>query len=133
MTSFGTMNSFVDPASMPNASYRPDPRVGSKPATCLVLTLILAAAPLFSQVLVDTFAGGKIRSGVPAQDVPLAPVGIAFDAAGNLVLCDQISNLIRRVRPDGTIETLAGNGTTGFSGDGGPALNAALDQPAFPR
>jgi uncharacterized protein (TIGR03437 family) len=133
MTSFGTMNSLVDPASMPNASYRPDPRVGSKPATCLVLTLTLAAAPLFSQVLVDTFAGGKIRSGVPAQDVPLAPGGIAFDAAGNLVLCDQISNLIRRVRPDGTIETLVGNGTTGFSGDGGSALNAALNQPGFPR
>jgi uncharacterized protein (TIGR03437 family) len=133
MASFGTMNSLVDPASMPNAPYRPDPRGGSKPAARLVLTLALAAAPLFSQVLVDTFAGGKIRSGVPAQDVPLAPVGIAFDAAGNLVLCDQISNLIRRVRPDGTIETLVGNGATGFSGDGGSALNAALNQPGFPR
>ena len=47
MTSFGTMKSLVDPASMPNASYRPDPRVGSKPATCLVLTLTLAAADGF--------------------------------------------------------------------------------------
>jgi uncharacterized protein (TIGR03437 family) len=84
--------------------------------------------------MVDTFAGGKIRSGVPAQDVALSQLGgIAFDPAGNLVLCDQTSNVIRRIRTDGTIETLAGNGTTGFSGDGGPALNAALNQPALPR
>ena len=95
--------------------------------------ILVFAAPLLSQVMVDTFAGGKIRSGVPAQDVPLAANGIAFDAAGNIVLCDRISNLIRRIRTDGTIETLAGNGTTGFSGDGGPARNAALNQPAFPR
>ena len=84
--------------------------------------------------MVDTIAGGKIRSGVPAQDVLLSQLGgIAFDPAGNLVVCDQTSNVIRRVRPDGTIETLAGNGTTGFSGDGGPALNAALNLPALPR
>ena len=84
--------------------------------------------------MVDTFAGGKIRSGVPAQEVSLTQLaGIAFDPAGNIVLCDQTSNVIRRIRPDGTIETLAGNGTTGFTGDGGPALNAALNQPAFPR
>ena len=84
--------------------------------------------------MVDTFAGGKIRSGVPAQEVSLTQLaGIAFDPSGSLVLCDQTSNVIRRIRPDGTIETLAGNGTTGFTGDGGPALNAALNQPAFPR
>ena len=112
------------------APYRPDPR----PASKLIALLALAAAPLFSQIMVDTFAGGKIRSGVPAQDVLLSQLGgIAFDPAGNLVLCDQTSNVIRRIRTDGTIETLAGNGTTGFSGDGGPALNAALNQPALPR
>ena len=128
------MNSPVDPASWPNAPYRHDPRAGSKPIARLAFVLTLTAAPLFSQVLVDTFAGGKIRSGVPAQDVSLAQLGgIAFDPAGNIVLCDQTTNVIRRIRPDSTIETLAGNGTTGFSGDGGPALNAALNQPAFPR
>jgi uncharacterized protein (TIGR03437 family) len=97
------------------------------------MILALATAPLLSQVMVDTFAGGKIRSGVPAQDVPLAVNGIVFDLAGNIVLCDRISNVIRRIRADGSIETLAGNGTTGFTGDGGPALNAALNQPAIPR
>src|SRR5207244_1326217 len=79
-------------------------------------------------------AGGKIRSGIPGQDVALSGLsGIAFDPAGNLVLCDVASNVIRRIRTDGAIETLAGNGITGFSGDGGPALNAALNKPALPK
>jgi uncharacterized protein (TIGR03437 family) len=120
----------ANPALARNASYRHDSRQGSK----AILILALAATPLFPQVMVDTFAGGKIRSGVPAQDVALSQFGgIAFDSAGNLVLCDQTSNVIRRIRTDGTIETLAGNGTTGFSGDGGAALSAALNQPALPR
>ncbi len=59
--------------------------------------------------------------------------GAAYDAAGNLVFCDQGLNLIRRIRPDGVIETLAGSGLAGFSGDGAAALNAALNQPALPR
>ena len=125
------MTSPLDPAPAPHASYPNDPRPGSK---SVLLIFALAAAPLYSQVMVDTFAGGKIRSGVPAQEVSLTQLaGIAFDPAGNIVLCDQTSNVIRRIRPDGTIETLAGNGTTGFTGDGGPALNAALNQPALPR
>ncbi len=121
----------LDPAPARHASYPNDPRPGSK---SVLLIFVLAAAPLYSQVMVDTFAGGKIRSGVPAQEVSLTQLGgIVFDPAGNIVLCDQTSNVIRRIRPDGTIETLAGNGTTGFNGDGGPALNAALNQPALPR
>ena len=125
------MTSPLDPAPAPHASYPNDPRPGSN---SVFLIFALAVAPLYSQVMVDTFAGGKIRSGVPAQEVALSQLGgLAFDPAGNIVLCDQTSNVIRRIRPDGTIETLAGNGTTGFNGDGGPALNAALNQPALPR
>jgi uncharacterized protein (TIGR03437 family) len=58
---------------------------------------------------------------------------MAWDASGNLVFCDHAASLIRRVRPDGILETLAGTGTTGFSGDGGPALNASLNAPSYPR
>jgi len=123
----------MDPTPSHRGTYRHDPRSGSNPIARLAMILCLGAAPLLSQVMVDTFAGGKIRSGVRAQDVPLAVSGIAFDPSGNIVLCDRISNVIRRIRTDGTIETLVGNGATGFSGDGGPALNAALNQPALPR
>src|SRR5438477_7612719 len=79
----------------------------------LLLALIL---PLSSQVMVDTFAGGKVRSSVPAQDVPLSYInGMAWDSNGNLVLCQTATNRIRRIRPDGIIETVAGTGTTGYS------------------
>jgi sugar lactone lactonase YvrE len=98
------------------------------------LSLLLAAPPLAAQITVDTFAGGAILTGVPAQNVALAQVNsMTWDANGGLVFCDRSSNLIRRIRADGLIETVAGSGVTGFSGDGGPALSAALDLPASPR
>jgi len=98
-----------------------------------ILGLLACVLPLHPQILVDTYAGGKIRAGVPAQDVAVSSIaGLAWDAAGNLVYCDLDANIIRRIRPDGILETLAGNGTTGFSGDGGPALAAALNQPQHP-
>jgi len=100
----------------------------------IVAALLLLAGSLSAQIMVDTFAGGAIRSGVPAQDVALSFVaGLAFDSSGNLVFCDQSANVIRRIRPDGIIETIAGNGTTGFSGDGAPAMQAALGGPSNPR
>ena len=58
-----------------------------------------------------------------------APTGVAVDAAGNLYIADQDNNRIRKVSPDGTITTVAGNGSAGFSGDGGPATDASLNRP----
>src|SRR4051812_22066888 len=99
--------------------------------SCLLLFL---TAICWSQIVVDTFAGGKIRSGVPAQAVFLSRVdGITFDSGGNIVFCEPSRNIIRRIRTDGILETIAGNGTTGFSGDGGPALAASLNSPVAPR
>ncbi len=95
---------------------------------------LLAALPLQPQIVVETFAGGKIRSGAPAQESALSPgSGLAWDAAGNLAFCESASNLVSRIRPDGVLETVGGNGVTGYSGDGGPALQAALNGPAAPR
>jgi len=54
------------------------------------------------------------------------PYGVALDAAGNLYIADQGNFRIRRVAADGIITTVAGTGTHGFSGDGGPATNAQL-------
>jgi sugar lactone lactonase YvrE len=54
---------------------------------------------------------------------------MAVDAAGNLYVADMINNRIRKITPAGIISTVAGNGTQGFSGDGGPALAAQLYYP----
>ena len=98
------------------------------------LLLFLLTAPLPAQILVDTYAGGKIPSGVPAQDVLLTGIaGIVWDPSGNLVFADSTNNLIRRVRSNGVIETIAGTGVTGYGGDGGPAINARLNSPESPR
>jgi uncharacterized protein (TIGR03437 family) len=56
------------------------------------------------------------------------PYGVAVDSAGNLYIADTGNNRIRKVT-DGTITTVAGNGNVGFSGDGGPATSASLNQP----
>jgi uncharacterized protein YjiK len=57
-----------------------------------------------------------------------APAGIALDSAGNLYIADDYNYCIRKVA-NGVITTVAGNGTQGFSGDGGPATSAQLFQP----
>jgi DNA-binding beta-propeller fold protein YncE len=58
------------------------------------------------------------------------PFDIAFDLAGNLYFSDTFNCRIRRVdAATGTIATIAGNGEAGYSGDGGPATTAALNEP----
>jgi sugar lactone lactonase YvrE len=54
---------------------------------------------------------------------------MALDATGNLYLADGGNNRVRKVATDGTITTVAGNGTAGYSGDGGPATAAELSAP----
>ena len=55
--------------------------------------------------------------------------GMTKDASGNLLIADTSHQTIRKVSTDGTITTIAGNGSFGFSGDGGPALIAQLNSP----
>jgi hypothetical protein len=57
------------------------------------------------------------------------PLGIAVDSSGNLYIADSNNNRIRKVNTSGTISTVAGNGTEGFSGDGGLATSAELNEP----
>lgn len=58
-----------------------------------------------------------------------SPVGIAVDTGGSLFIADAGNQRIRQVDPWGTINTVAGNGTTGFCGDGGLATDACLNGP----
>ncbi len=59
-----------------------------------------------------------------------SPAGVAVDSAGNLFIADYGNNRIRKVSPNGAINTVAGNGVTGFYGDGGAATSARLDKPS---
>ena len=58
------------------------------------------------------------------------PTGLALDSAGNLYIADTQNNRICMLSAGGTISTIAGNGTAGFSGDGGAALAAELSNPS---
>ncbi|HEV3202381.1 MAG TPA: Ig-like domain repeat protein [Bryobacteraceae bacterium] len=58
------------------------------------------------------------------------PYGVAADVAGNLFISEFSGNRVRRVdAATGIITTVAGNGTAGFAGDGGPAVNGSLSLP----
>ena len=57
------------------------------------------------------------------------PGGVAVDTSGNLFIADGGNNRVRKVSASGTITTVAGDGTQGLSGDGGPATSAALNNP----
>lgn len=57
------------------------------------------------------------------------PEGVAVDAAGNLYIVDTFNNRIRKLSTDGTITTIAGDGTASYWGDGGPALNGQFRFP----
>lgn len=58
-----------------------------------------------------------------------SPRGIAMDAAGNIFFADQGNRRVRVITSDGYIYTVAGNGSSGFSGDGGDPLLAAIQSP----
>ncbi len=68
--------------------------------------------------------------GGPATAAGLFLMSVAQDASGNLYIADHNHHRIRRVGTDGIIRTIAGTGEAGFSGDGGPATNARLNDPA---
>jgi len=73
---------------------------------------------------------GFTGDGGPATQAQLStPVRITFDRFGNLYIADGANYRIRRVDLSGIITTVAGNGTTPNSGDGGPALAAGLTRP----
>ncbi len=84
--------------------------------------------------IVATVAGngtyGFSGDGGQATSANLSSVqGVAMDASGNLYIADTGNGRIREVTSNGIITTVAGNGGSGYSGDGGPATGAALSLP----
>jgi sugar lactone lactonase YvrE/PKD repeat protein len=85
--------------------------------------------------IINTVAGngslGYSGDGGAATSAKLLfPSGVAVDGSGNLYLADKYNNAIRMVNTSGIINTVADNGTWGYSGDGGAATSAELNCPA---
>jgi uncharacterized protein (TIGR03437 family) len=83
---------------------------------------------------ISTFAGngtaGFAGDGGAAASAELyTPFGLAVDASGNLYIAELGNSRVRKVSTAGTITTVAGDGTTAYGGDGGPAVNAQLNYP----
>jgi len=82
---------------------------------------------------ITTVAGtgraGFSGDGGPATEAKLSAYDVALDGQGNIYISDSENQRIRMVDKDGIITTLAGSGKKGYSGDGGPATEAALKDP----
>ena len=84
--------------------------------------------------IVGTVAGngdkGVPMDGADAKTQPLVdPRAVAVDATGQVYICERGGHALRVVDAGGRIRTVAGTGEPGFSGDGGPALKAAMNGP----
>lgn len=81
--------------------------------------------------VVGTGRMGYSGDGGPALEAELnEPYEIRFDSQGNLFFVEMMNHVVRRVdAKTGIITTVAGNGTKGFGGDGGPAAQAQLHRP----
>jgi len=80
-------------------------------------------------VITTVAGGGTGGDGGPAIAANLSyPASIALDSAGNLYIAEPNNSRVREIS-GGIIATIAGNGTVGFAGDGGPAIGAQLNYP----
>jgi uncharacterized protein (TIGR03437 family) len=104
----------------------------SRRAPALTLGLYLCATICWGQNALTPFAGsgpaGFAGDNGPATSARLSlyAYGLAADGDGNIYIADLGNYRVRKVNAARTISTVAGNGTPGFAGDGGPALNAQL-------
>ena len=97
----------------------------------LVAPISVTVNPAGNLFIADTaqlteLSGGNLVALTGAGD---APWGAAVDGSGNIYIADAGVNVVRKIDPSGSISTFAGNGTAGYSGDGGPATSAQLQNP----
>ncbi len=101
----------------------------------ILLSLILSlSTAIASEWTISTFAGTGVQGGSGDGGPAIAaqtnnPFGVVRGPDGAIWFCEYKGQRIRRVAPDGTISTIAGTGQTGYSGDGGPAMQATFNLP----
>src|SRR5438309_892199 len=95
----------------------------------VLLVSLSIAARAQQQHTITTVAGG-LPNNVPATQAPIAaPLAVFMDSAGNLYTADHNRSVVYKMNLSGQLIVVAGNGASGFSGDGGPATSAELNGP----
>ena len=95
-----------------------------------------AANPFSTTTLVTNLNNVPFVSNVPATSAFVSGArnydnsGIAFDSSGNLYIADSTLGYLCKINTQGLFTVLAGNGSYGFSGDGGPAVSAEIQGPS---
>ncbi len=101
-------------------------------AFTLVLFLFVSKgqAQIITTIAGNGTAGFSGDGGVATSALFNKTYSVALDKSGNVYVVDQVNNRIRKITSStGFVTTVAGNGIAGFSGDGGLATNANLNQP----
>jgi DNA-binding beta-propeller fold protein YncE len=96
--------------------------------------LLAASTAAVGQSTISNFAGTGVKGfsgdGGPAIKARLnGPTGVVRAGDGAVYICDTANHRIRKVTRDGKISTFAGNGEAAWTGDGGPAISAGLNEP----
>ena len=89
----------------------------------------VAANGAISTLAGNGTAGFGGDNGAAASAQLNSPTGVAVDGSGNVYIADSANSRVRKVSSAGSIATVAGNGTPGYSGDGSSAANAMLNFP----
>ena len=100
-------------------------------ATFFAVRKVTASGTITTVAGGGTTGGSSGDGGLATKATIGAAYSVAVDGTGNLYIADTTGSRIRKVDTSGIITTTAGNGTGGFSGDGGPATAAALNAPRY--
>lgn len=132
----GSLSLFGDNSEAVSASFSDPYRIAADAAGNLYISDSgnNAVRKIDTKGVITTVAGHGIAGYKgdkgPATSAELNfPDGVTIDKAGNLYICDQDNNVIRKVDTAGIITTIAGNGKRGYSGDGKSAIAASLAGP----